>query len=213
MLNIFDEEEKRKQGMGGVGAPLAVNAYSPVQEATPVQRGPAEQPGVVEQLAKTYVSGKAVQGLDKGVGYAGDQAKSIWNSMQPKPDVDPSALAGDYTNQMDMASDAFKAPLAEAPVQLGEAGGEAIAGEVAQTGLLDASTAGAADATAGATASTAGPLAGVVEYARTGDVKKGAGAGVGAAAGAVAGNAILPGVGGYIGSMIGAQLGSSVGGK
>jgi len=213
MLNIFDEEEKRKQGMGGVGAPLAVNAYNPVQEATPVQRGPAEQPGVVEQLGKQYAMGQASKQLDKGINYAGDQAKNIWNSMQPKPDVDPAALSGNYTNQMDMASDAFQAPLSEAPIQLGEAGGEALAGEVAQTGLLDASTAGATEAASGATASAAGPLAGVVEYARTGDVKKGAGAGVGAAAGAVAGNALLPGVGGYIGSMIGAQLGSSVGGK
>jgi len=221
MLNLLEEEEKRKQQMGGVGAPLAAAPYQQVQEAAPVQRGPAERPGVAQQLATTYASGKAVQGMDKGVNWAWDKT---FNTPTPNGAVSNEAtFAGDYTNAMDQASDAVTAPLGAAPADAAavNVANEAIADNATTAGMTnvgaplatETATAGATDAASGMTAGTAGPLAGVVEFARTGDVKKGVGAGAGAAAGAVAGNALLPGVGGYVGSMIGAQLGSAVGGK
>jgi hypothetical protein len=214
MLNLLEEEEKRKQMMGSVGAPLSAAAYQPVQEATAIQRGPAEKPGVAQQLGTQYASSKALQGMEKGGNWAWDKAKEAYNAPTAPAGAVPNeaTFAGDYTNAMDQASDVLTAPLAEAPMQLGIEGTALAPTEIAQTGLADAS-AGLTDATAGATAGAAGPLAGAVEFAKTGDLKKGLGAGGGAAAGATLGSMVLPGVGTVIGSMIGSQLGSAIGGK
>jgi hypothetical protein len=212
----YQEEEKRLRGM--IGAPLAGMPYQTGEAApAPIQEKPA-QPGVAEQLGKQYAMGQASKQLDKGISYAGNQAKNMYNSMQGPEQLTGQAPLGEVaqTGLMEpTAADvaAFNAPLAEAPMQLGVEGTALAPTEVAQTGLMDASTAGAADASTGMAASTAGPLAGAVEYARTGDVKKGVGAGAGAAAGATVGSMILPGPGTVIGSVIGSQLGSAVGGK
>lgn len=195
------EEEQRLKAI--IGAPLSGIQYQTGEQA-PAPLQVREQPGVGQQLVTSYATGKAVQGIDKGVGMVGNQFTS--QAPAPVKDLSTASTVVDGANVVPTNM----APLAEAPVELT---GQAITGEVAQTGLMDAGIAGAADASAGMTASTAGPLAGVVEYARTGDVKKGVGAGAGAAAGAVAGNMVLPGVGGYVGSVIGSQLGSAVGGK
>jgi hypothetical protein len=199
------EEEKRLRGI--VGAPLGVTPFQTGEQApAPIQERP-RQPGMAEQMGTQYAMQQGSKQLDKGMTWAGNQIGS--QAPAPVQDLSSAAMVDTAGNVMPTTM----APLAEAPMQLGVEGTALAPTEIAQTGLMDASTAGAADATAGATAGTAGPLAGVVEYARTGDIKKGAGAGAGAAAGAVAGNMVLPGVGGYVGSVIGSQLGSAVGGK
>jgi hypothetical protein len=204
MYNYEDEEQKR---LALLGAPLSGIQYRPTEAApAPVQERP-RQPGMAEQIGTQYAMQQGSKQLGKGMTWAGNQIGS--QAPAPVQDLSSAAAVDTAGNVMPTAM----APLSEAPMQLGVEGTALAPTEIAQTGLMDASTAGAADATAGATASMAGPLAGGVEYARTGDLKKGVGAGAGAAAGAVAGNAILPGVGGYVGSVIGSQLGSAVGGK
>lgn len=212
------EEERRKRE----STPLQGIQYK-TPEAAPAASNARYQPGPWEQLGTMYVSGKAVKGMDYGVDKGWDWAKekvAPQTNTNPAPQsatVTPTAplsapventasLAGDYTNAMDLASDAVAAPLAEAPVQLGEAGGEAIAGEIAQTGLTEA---GAEAAAEGLSGSVAGPLAGIATYAKTGDEKKAIGSGAGAYAGAIAGSAFGP-VGTFIGSALGSYIGSSL---
>lgn len=235
MYNYEDEEQKR---LASLGAPLSGIQYRPAEAApAPLQERP-RQPGVAEQLGTQYVAGKVVGNnglLDKGFSYAGDKIGGAIDTMKAPAPLSGEAPMGEVaqTGLMEpTAADvaAFNtppaAPLGAAPANDAalNVANEALLENSATAGMVDVgaplaagagdvATAGATDAAAGLSASTAGPLAGVVEFAKTGDVKKGVGAGAGAAAGAIAGNALLPGVGGYLGSMVGSQLGSAVGGK
>lgn len=228
MYSYEDEEQKK---LAQLGAPLSGIQYRPVEAAPAPVQGRPEQPGVAEQLGRQYAMGQASRQLDKGINYAGNQIGNAIDTMKAPAPLSGEAPMGEVaqTGLMEptMADvNAMSAPLGAAPVndaamnvanealvENATTAGMVDVGAPLAAGATDVATAGATDAAAGLSASTAGPLAGVVEFARTGDAKKGIGAGAGAAAGAIAGNALLPGVGGYLGSMVGSQLGSAVGGK
>lgn len=202
-------------------------------EATPASVNTPYRPGVAEQLGTQYVTNRAVSKdgwIDKGwdygskkVGEGVDYAKT---NMSSNPPPTSTPLSTDAQNVADLAvtensptagmvptdvaaplSASATEAVAAAPIELT---GEAIVGEVAQTGLTEAGVEAVGTEALGSSAGAmAGPLAGVATYMKTGDEKKAIGSGAGAYAGAIAGSAFGP-VGTFIGSALGSYIGSSL---
>jgi hypothetical protein len=82
---IWETEEERKRREAQVGKPMEVAPYK-TPDAAPSSVGGKQQPDVLTQLGTTYATGKAVQGMDKGIekgyDYVGKQISSL---NQPAP--------------------------------------------------------------------------------------------------------------------------------
>jgi len=85
MNNIWETEEERKRREQQVGTPMEVAPYKN-PEAAPPPVNAKGQPDPLTQLGTMYVSGKAVQGVDKGVEKGYDYiGKQIDAAKQPSP--------------------------------------------------------------------------------------------------------------------------------